>query len=379
MKALLFNLLLLFITISPSLTAPPSPIQYYLRDNQKVLYTVFTESRVLTIEIIWDPQSRRLVVGGYENVVFTQPDFPGGTTLVEIERRRVEQWTFDSTRPARSHINIRAVIEFFPQFIGLNSRGLRSTTLVPGVFVIDPRLVNLQHLTFNSGRTEDGGYKRVPANNRPLGVNFVFMSVLLPNTLVLDPETEHTIREQGIGAFLRQGAGSQPTQPPLELDAGIWIHLLPHRMSQYQPGDIECEKNPDPGPHPHPDEACHVSSSRPPDPDDQDDPEAQQEAKRQCHYRLDLNNFPGKQGGAGGANQGDQQVGWDFQDNQARSDMYHGSKSLKFIDWIAGGPIFFFLWPYIRTPKKRPQEMMCYGRRGEIINDEENIHDELRR
>jgi hypothetical protein len=144
------------------------------------------------------------------------------------------------------------------------------------------------------------------------------MSVLPPSDSVLDPRTERILQERGIDAFLQQGAGSstsqpQPARPPLELDAGIWSHLLSNRMSEL-PGDIECVRRQTFVPRPNPDETCRPSGSRPRDPDDQDDPEAQRETKRTCI--PDLNKIPEDEdeGGAGGSNQGHngQQVDWSY-------------------------------------------------------------------
>jgi hypothetical protein len=165
-------------------------------------------------------------------------------------------------------------------------------------------------------------------------------------------------------------------------------------MLDYQPGDIQCETEPreDLDPRPHAGDTCGGSSSQPhPRDPDQDDPEAQPEAKRQRpfdlndpYYSIDLNNVATDGGEAGGSNQGDnrQQVDLNFPGDRARVDWFaylrgvrkdnfaipgtvkHGANTLYNTGQALGGSLFFTLLEYSQTSAgeeitsslKRPQQ-----------------------
>lgn len=155
-----------------------------------------------------------------------------------------------------------------------------------------------------------------------MAVNFVFMTILPPNALGLDPVTERAIQRGLRDALLRRrgrdprsmwrgasssgasssgalSSGASSSRAPhvpqllLELDAGIWVHLLTNTMSEYQPGAIECEPGPENlNPRPNPDDACRPSSSRPRDLEDLDDLDAQRGTKRPPLHSLNKDPIP---------------------------------------------------------------------------------------
>jgi hypothetical protein len=286
MKALLFILLLLLISISPSLTAPP---QSRYNNRQRIIYTVFTRFGVFHIQNVFDPRIRSLVTAHYHNTEITPPA-EEGFQRVTIAQRTTYRWMFNTDPPTSISFMLSAVIEFTPRYH--RGAGLPAGALEPGITVIDPHTLNLQHLTFRARKGAGGRWGRASNYLYPLAINFVFMTVLAPSAVGLDEQTERTLREQGIDAFLPLRArtspgGSSSTQlrqpPPLQLDPGIWIHLLTNRMSDYQPGAIECQPAPETlDVRPDPEETCSqgaLSGARPREPDD---PGPQGGAKRPC-------------------------------------------------------------------------------------------------
>jgi hypothetical protein len=284
MKALLFTLLLLFIIISPSLTALTRDRGY--KNRQRIIYTLITPAgEVYNLEYIWDTIRDRLVEGRYAHMRFEYVE--GGITRAMIDERRVDRWTFNTNPPGSIGVPISASVDF--------TRPLRSDdgTINPGVTVIDPRAVTLNERIPGAAVR---GAERAPVELQAIPINFVFMTILPRGDDELDTITEGIIRTHGINAYLAQRPGSSSSQCPrlpLVLDAGIWVHLLANRMADYRPGEIQCEPAPEPDPRPHPDDACGSSNPppRPRDPDDEGDPGAQGEAKRP---RLDPGdkNFP---------------------------------------------------------------------------------------
>ena len=278
MKALFFTLLLLFIVISPSI-APPS--KYIGR--QRIFYTFFTPEGVVNIELLYAPQTARIVPNYFIHTVVGPPNLR--VQQIEIRQRDTRIWLFNVNPPVSLPATVAADIQF------TRPEGVRRNVLLPiGVSVIDPHTVGLALLT----ETPDPNV----LNSRPLEVTFVFRSVLEPDSTALDHGTQQRIQELGMRTFLNPPAGPAPI-PPLDLDAGIWIHLLAGLMLQYRPGDIECDPAPDP------DEACHqpdVPKKR--GPGDQDDPSGQPGSKRSCtgwdgRAFPDLNDKPAGKGGAG--------------------------------------------------------------------------------
>jgi hypothetical protein len=321
MKALLFTLFLFFAVISPSLAAPPTPpsppppddpsdpINRRYIGRQRIFYNVFTNVGVFNIELLYSPSVIDLVEDNYGNTRIIQPRSTpkggrkGKTTQVIIEEREVQRWVFNRN-PPESMVNfISAELEF------IRPGGQQKGTPIPaGVTIIENQRVRLNQLTFNTGYV-DGRYQRVgEPRTHPLRVTAVFMTVLEPNALRLDQRTQQRIQQQGMQGYLRDTVGSSSSQPaptpPLDLDAGIWIHLLANRMADYRAGEIECEPAPDP--RPNPDDACRQPGTRPRGPGDQDDPEGQPESKRPCtgpdgEYLPDPDDQSGDQGGAGQA------------------------------------------------------------------------------
>jgi hypothetical protein len=300
MKDLLFTLLLLFVTIYPFFAAPAFAQRGSGRiyaNRQKIIYTIITDQGTSNIECLWDFNERRLVLGPFRNTELSLP--PGEfSTRVRISRREVDRYTFDTNTPSAARISISADIEFFARFH--RSPAYRNGALDPGVTAIDTSTVTLRRLGFRRQPNANRGWTNVVANAYPQAIRFVFMTVMPPSSPGLDQQTENTILEQGIGAFLQQGVGSssrRPPQPPLQLSPRIWIHLLTDTMGEYQPGDIVCETALAPGspnPRPNPNDPCRsgASCSRPRDPDDQNDPGAGRETKR-TRLDNDGNTFPG--------------------------------------------------------------------------------------
>jgi hypothetical protein len=286
MKALFFTLLLLFIAISPSIATPSR----YL-GRQRIFYNVFTPEGVFTIELLYSPATLRIVQTyafhteiGHSNL---------GVSRIVIHQRNVRRWTFNTNPPVSEAVTISAEITF------VRPMDLRRRQNLPlGVSVINPQTVTLAQLTQNP----DPGV----LDARPLEVTFVLLAVLEPDSLGLDPRTDQRIRELGMRRYLELEPHVGPAPiPPLELDAGIWIHLLTDMMLQYHVGEIQCQPAPAP-PLPNPDEACRQPVSRPRDPGDQDDPSGQPGSKRICvgldgNPLPDLNDEAGGQGGAGQA------------------------------------------------------------------------------
>jgi hypothetical protein len=139
------------------------------------------------------------------------------------------------------------------------------------------------------------------------------MTVLAPGASDIDPQTERDVRggrlRELIQLFFQQDpAGPSSSQTlPLRIDPEMWLHILSNSLGGYRGALANAPPR-------------HVSSyscrgSTPRDrrrrPDDQDDPEAEREGKRQCRP-SDLTKDPKGKGKAREANQGDQQapIGW---------------------------------------------------------------------
>jgi hypothetical protein len=404
MKALLFTLLLLLVVISTSFATKVKP---RFVNKQKVVYTVFTDIGFINIETLWDPNLRTLVIGhaSQRTTEIVAPPVAGFIRLT-IRGRRTRRWNFGGTAPRFQLMNLGATIAFFPPY----DHRVEGITLRPGVTLIDPATVNLWHVTLSSGQSEDGSWRRRgPSNERQLNIYFVFLAVMPPNSNILDTQTETVLRERGIGAFLQQGgrspAGQCPQLPELQqqLTAEIWTHLLSNRMLEFRPGEIQCADAPedeDLNPVPDPNEACNPPSCPRKGPDDQDDPGAQREGKRQC--RIDLNSLPEGQGTAGGSGQskpvhvdlnnypGDRiEVDWSAYAMGVREEhLYYepvdhssdGTNGIYNTGRVLGGSPFFTLWEYFKTSGeeentsylKRPQQIICF----EALT---SIRDELRR
>jgi hypothetical protein len=293
MKALLFTLLLLFVVFSPSFTTPTPPPHLppnLYTNRQRIIYTIFTIDGVVNIECLWDPSYRELVPNS-ENM---RIESRGGENFqrVTIDERSVQLWTFNTNPPGSENIHVSARLQFrheIPSF---------DRTLVPGVTVIDPNTVEI---TERTSTNRDVG-------EHPMVVTFVFMAILPTNSVDLHRKDERVIRE-------RWGPGAPRPEKrilPLQLDGGIWVHLLSNRMSEYPPGAIECEPAPEnQNPRLHPDEICDPLSSRPRNPED---PVAQEELKRQCRLYLDSNGPPEGQGEAGGPSRGGSRRQMDLDD-----------------------------------------------------------------
>jgi hypothetical protein len=323
MKALLFTLLLLFIVISPSLTAPPtltapSGQSTVYRNRQRIIYSFFTTFGIFNIELLYDPRLQALVRGPFRNMEFR----PGqGFTQVVIDRRRVVRWDLIADPPTSTLVWIEATINFTPpNYLGgvVPGYGVEfgHNVLGPGVSIIDPRTVYFSHISQVAGEGQQGW--RRPANEYPQTGFLILMTILAPNAIILDPVTQHTIQagilrtsiQPIVRPFLQPGAGSpwiQYYQLPLQLDPIIWNHLLTNRMPEYNLNDIPGAPPSKPPPRPHPNEGCSGTSSRQRNKDDQDDPEAEREGKRICHA-FDLNEIPGDKGKGKAVDQGDQQV-----------------------------------------------------------------------
>jgi hypothetical protein len=309
MKALLFTLLLLFIVISPSLTAPSSETSQstMYRTRQRIIYTIFTESGVFNIELLWDPETTLLTRA---NFGYTEIRPEAGYTQVSISQRRLDRWILDAGRPRASVSFIRANIIFIAPPNAPLELGHASGVLSPGVSIIPLNTVSLSQLA-----RPDLPRKNAPHQPRLQVHYLVLMTILTPGALDLDPQTVHGIQSgelrRYIESFFQQGTGplsSQLPPLPLRLDPRIWRYLLTNRIGEYGLGAITGAPPTDPNPRPHPNQGCRGTSSRSRRrrPDDQDDPEAEREGKRQCQF--DLNEEPEDQGEARGANQGDQQV-----------------------------------------------------------------------
>jgi hypothetical protein len=313
MKALLFTLLLLFIVISPSLTAPSGGSNLY-KTRQRIIYTFFTGYGVFNVEFLYDPRITSLDRGfGRRNIDF----IPGtGYTQIIMNHREVDRWDLDANPPRARSAYITANIMFTPPPLVPIHLATAYGVLAPGVTTIPLHTVAITPLT--------------QRNTQPKGlylsglqdIYLVLMTVLLPGASDLDPQTRWYIQTGSlrayIEAFLRGGAGASRElhQLPLRLDPEIWYRLLTNSMSEYQPSSntISGAAPPDPAPRPprpHHNEGCSGTSSRQHDKDDQDDPEAEREGKRQCRP-SDLTKDPKDKGKAREANQGDQQVpnGW---------------------------------------------------------------------
>jgi hypothetical protein len=255
MKALFFTLLLLFIVISPSIATPSR----YL-GRQMIFYTFFTPEGAVNVELLYAPRTARIIANYFIHTEIGAPNLR--TQQITIRQRSTRIWVFTINPPVSLSISISAEIPF------TRPEGVRRGVNLPaGVSVIDPRTVTLAQLTANPDPNM--------LNARPLEITFVLMTVLEPDATEVDHGTQQRIRELGMRRFLEPPAGPAPI-PPLELDAGIWIHLLAGLMSQYQPGEIECE------PAPPPDEACGPPVAGKRGPGDQDDPSGQPEPKRGC-------------------------------------------------------------------------------------------------
>jgi hypothetical protein len=270
MKALLFTLLLLLIEISPSLTAPSTSktsVPVY-KGRQRVIYTVFAITGVFNVECLYDPRRRAVVLGSFAHTELISRE---GFTEVLIHERRIDRWTFTTNPPRSQSVTIRAGIYFFPPNPG------EGEFLTPGITIVDPHTVHLEHITFTS-RNAQKGWERVLKNAYPQPAYFTFRTVLAPSAVGLDPQTEAAILELGMDRFLQQGARSSSgpqLRAPLNLSSGIWIHLLTNRMQNYEPGALECQPEPETQntrPRPHPDESCSAAALPPPGPRDPDDP-----------------------------------------------------------------------------------------------------------
>jgi hypothetical protein len=306
MKALLFILLLLLIVISPSLTAPtPKYITRAYTDRQRIIYTIFTaDGAVINIECLWDPRLQRLVPGPHTTEMEIEQQTEPLVERVRLFHERVRRWTFNTNPPGSENIFVTARLSFTPETHNMNIYGEVPT----GVNVINPETVQIWQYT--SRYTWGLEY----TTGTQLAVTFVFRAILPQNSLSLSVTDRNIIQTQGPGFFMQPIGRPDPTKRilPLQLDSGIWIHLLSGTMSEYKPGAIECM--PAPEPHPHPDDTCRASSSsscsRPRDPDDPDDPEAQREAKRQRtfepgeHSGIEAKDRVEDKDKVGGVNQG---------------------------------------------------------------------------
>jgi hypothetical protein len=400
MKALLITLLLLFIIISPSFAAPSTATVYVNR--QKIVYTAFTNIGVINFEILWDPEQNRLVPGNARNTEFNPR--PDGTTQVNIRSRRTRRWDFTENPPTSQATYIGATFNLPHVYYQGQAYPLPRGSLNPGIQILSPDIFNLRYITIS--RKARGGPRG--RYEHPLAINYIFRTVMRPGE-GLDQRTEQTLRSQGIDAILQRApalALGRCHQPLPQLDPGIWIHLFSNTMDRYRVGDLGCEPAPaDPAnsnSFPNPNDGCRPTScSYPRGPDDQDDPGAQREGKRQCYF--DLNSIPEDQGEAGGSYQGANSGGINFNNwpgNQvkvdwlaylfgAREDNFavpdtvdHGSDALYFIDRFLSGYVFFALWEHFTTPTseeipglKTLRLMICYEvvRRGSA-----GIHDEFR-
>jgi hypothetical protein len=301
MKALLFTLLLLLIEISPSFTAPtPDTTSLLYRDRQRIIYTIFTpDGGVINIECLWDPSTQSLDLAPYSDAAIERRVEDGTMVRVTINERSVRRWTFN-INPGSENIHISAGLQFRPRNPSLHG------TLVPGVTIVDPNTVEIRQRTAtNQNVRGEGG-----PNFAPMAVNFVFMTILEQNALSLDSTSERYLGRRGpnylVWPWPFPNRSRNPVQLPLQLDTGIWIHLLSNRMSEYQPGAIECQPTPENvTPRPSTDETCRVASSRPHNRDDKNDPDAQREKKKRSFLfgdlnkePLDLNDEPGDQHGS---------------------------------------------------------------------------------
>jgi hypothetical protein len=347
MKALFFTLLLLFIAISSSLA---SPSRYLGR--QRIYYNVFTPEGVFTIELLYSPSSHQIVHNYFLNTEINPPSL--GAQRITISYRDVQRWAFDTNPPQSQNTLISAEI-IFRRPTGLRQRA----SIPPGVSVIDTQDVTLSLLTGDE------------LNARPLDVTFVLMTIMEPDVTVLDRRTAQRIQDLGMRRFLRDSVKPSSTQlapiPPLELDAGIWIHLLSGLMPAYKPGDLECEPAPEPEPLPNPEEACRQPRARKRGPGDQDDPSGQPESKLPCtgldgEPLPDLNDpkVQDRSGQAGGTSR--QRVTYDVPD--AHVELQAGGFSF-FPDWLMN-----FLSEEVKVPPKKHQWMSCFevsmGHRGEL-------------
>jgi hypothetical protein len=306
MKALLSILLLLFIGISLTLTAPSgrttSPL-YSIR--QRVIYTVFTEPGVFNIEILWEPQTRSLTRGLYKNMDLT----PGpGYTQVHIGQRKVDRWILDVNPIRAIGTTIEATILFTPPTtMGAPTEFHDSGVLPPGVSVMPLYSISLLII---SRRQES---QDAPTQSPRLDNSLVLMTVLAPGAFDLDPQTVPSIRagrlRELIQLFFQQDpAGSSSSQSqlpplPLRIDPEMWLHILTNTLGGYRGALASARPR-----YESLSQSCRGSNPRARQrrPDDQDDPEAKREGKRQC---SDSNNYPPKdQGEAGGSNQGDRQA-----------------------------------------------------------------------
>jgi hypothetical protein len=261
--------------------------------RQRIFYTYFTTEGVVNIELLFSPQTSRIVSNYFTHTEIGAPNL--GFTQITIHQRSVRIWLFNVNPPVSLPFSVSADITFNrPEAVR------RGAIFPPGVTVVDPHTVTLAELTENPADPN-------VLNARPLQITLVLMTVLEPDATALDHVTEQRIRELGMRRFLEPPAGvAGPAPiPPLELDAAIWIHLLVDEMAQYRPGDIECE--PAPEPRPDPEEACHQQPDVPKrGPEDQDDPDGgQREGKRPCigwdgDPLPDLNDKPGGSGQAAG-------------------------------------------------------------------------------
>jgi hypothetical protein len=310
MKALLFPLLLLFIVISPSLTAPPSLPAHstqnnVYRTNQRIIYTIFTEAGVFNIELLYSPRRTSLHQGNFKNIEFR----PGvGYTEVEISQRRLDRWDLDANPPRAAVVFIAATIIFTPPPDVPIALGHAFGVLPPGVSIVPSNTVLLSQMTRQDGPRN---MPRVsPHQSIPQTSDLVLMTILAPGAFYLDPQTVHAIQLGGIRGmietFFQPAPGSllsKALQLPMGLNPGIWLHLLSNTMSEYDPNAIpgalpldgQPRRRPRTRARRHPDEGCSGSTSRQRDKDDQDDPEAEREGKRQCHA-FDLNEIPVDQG-----------------------------------------------------------------------------------
>ena len=186
MKALFFTLLLLFIVISPSI-APPS--KYIGR--QRIFYTFFTPEGVVNIELLYAPQTARIVPNYFIHTVVGPPNLR--VQQIEIRQRDTRIWLFNVDPPVSLPATVAADIQF------TRPEGVRRNVLLPiGVSVIDPHTVGLALLT----ETPDPNV----LNSRPLEVTFVFRSVLEPDSTALDHGTQQRIQELGMRTFLNPPA-----------------------------------------------------------------------------------------------------------------------------------------------------------------------------
>jgi hypothetical protein len=302
MKALLFILLLLFIGISLTLAAPSGrSINPLYSTRQRVIYTAFTELGVFIIELLWEPQTAQLTRGAFRNIDLAYGYEPG-ITRVGISGRRVDRWILD-VNPIRAIATvIGATILFTPP----TTMGMGAPTQLqgPGALPLGVSVMPLYSISLSVVDQRPDSH----VADRRLTNSLVLMTVLAAGALGVDPQTEHDIRAGRLRELIQLFFQQDPAGPsfgqilPLRIDPEMWLYILSDSLGGYR-GALAGAPPRHVSPY-----SCRGSTprARRRRPDDQDDPEAKREGKRQC---SDSNNYPPKdQGEAGGSNQGDRQA-----------------------------------------------------------------------